>query len=236
MSGGITALGIIVPAHDEAELLGRCLRSIARARARVAGDVHTCLVVVLDACCDGSRRVAERAQTLPFAIGEIDDHNVGIARAHGARMALSRLTDHGLDRTWLVTTDADCEVPTTWLADHVALANRGAHAIAGTVSIRDWSGHPAGRARAFERFYADHNRDGAHAHVHGANFGVRADAYTAVGGFAPLATGEDHALRERLLQHGYKVIASREISVATSSRLHGRAPNGFAGFLAQVES
>jgi len=199
-------------------------------------DLHTWLVVVLDACSDESRRVAEPAHGLPFELREIDCRNVGRARARGAEAAVARLTDHPAEHTWLVTTDADCEVPASWLEDHVALANRGAHAVAGTVTVSDWTGHPPERARAFERFYDDHKRDGAHAHVHGANFGVRADAYAQVGGFAALATGEDHALRARLLLHGYTVVASREISVATSSRLQGRAPDGFAGFLATLES
>ena len=44
--------------------------------------------------------------------------------------------------------------------------------------------------------------DGSHPHVHGANLGVRADAYLRAGGWADLRTAEDHDLWRRLLGSG----------------------------------
>ena len=36
--------------------------------------------------------------------------------------------------------------------------------------------------------------DGTHAHVHGANLGIRADAYLDVGGWSDASLAEDHCL------------------------------------------
>jgi hypothetical protein len=69
--------------------------------------------------------------------------------------------------------------------------------------------------------------------VHGANLGVRADAYLEAGGFAGLATGEDHALWNALRQRGRRMVSKRAVKVTTSSRIRARARHGFAGFLAE---
>jgi hypothetical protein len=67
--------------------------------------------------------------------------------------------------------------------------------------------------------------------VYGANLGVRADAYLAVGGFGAVATGEDHHLWRRLGQAGYRRSYAAESTVRTSARRHGRAPGGLADLL-----
>jgi cellulose synthase/poly-beta-1,6-N-acetylglucosamine synthase-like glycosyltransferase len=67
--------------------------------------------------------------------------------------------------------------------------------------------------------------------VFGANLGVRADAYTSVGGFRPLHTGEDHDLWHRLGSAGYRLCFAADALVTTSSRLRGRATGGLADLL-----
>jgi hypothetical protein len=87
-------------------------------------------------------------------------------------------------------------------------------------------------AERFRQFYV---RGGEHhPHVHGANLGVRADAYLAAGGFAAHPTGEDHALWRALADRPR--IATRRIPVVTSARRRARAPSGFAGFLTAMAS
>lgn len=224
----IEAVGVLVPVHDEAELLPACLGSIAQAFAALPGEVDRQLVVVLDACSDESGEVARRAGADTVASHA---RNVGRARALGARHLLERLTAPR-DRIWIATTDADTRVPRDWLAKQLRFARAGAHAVAGTISVDDWSEHPPGLADRFARFYT---RGGArHGHVHGANLGIRADAYLAAGGFAAVETGEDHALWKALA--GRPRIATRRIPVVTSARRQGRAPAGFAGFLVALAS
>ena len=74
--------------------------------------------------------------------------------------------------------------------------------------------------------------DGSHPHVHGANLGVRADAYLKAGGWSHVETGEDHDLWSRLTEAGLRRLSSSAITVLTSGRRVGRAPNGFAEALA----
>ena len=78
--------------------------------------------------------------------------------------------------------------------------------------------------------------DGAtHTHVHGANLGVRADAYQAVGGWGlHVMVGEDHELVRRLTAAGLTVTRDTDTTVVTSSRTVGRVPAGFATRLAQL--
>ncbi|PPK65047.1 hypothetical protein V5P93_004208 [Actinokineospora auranticolor] len=75
-----------------------------------------------------------------------------------------------------------------------------------------------------------------HGNVYGANLGIRADAYDAVGGFGSLSTGEDHDLWRRLGQGGHPRAYADHITVTTSARTRGRARGGLADLLDSLES
>jgi len=227
----IAAVGVVVPVHDEAELLPVCLSALERALVGLEPRIRRHAVIVLDACTDRSREVVHRwTRRVPCAeLVELDARNVGRARAAGARAALDRMADTPLERTWLATTDADSRVPATWLADQLRLAAAGVEAIAGTIHVDDWSGHAPGLRERFARFYEPPGSGDHHDHVHGANLGVRGDAYVAAGGFAPVTTGEDHALWNALAARAR--VATRRLPVVTSGRRAARAPAGFSGFL-----
>jgi glycosyltransferase involved in cell wall biosynthesis len=74
------------------------------------------------------------------------------------------------------------------------------------------------------------NPDG-HGHVHGANMGFRADSYWRVCGFAALASDEDVDLVARFESAGLRIVRDAQLSVVTSRRQLGRAPDGFAAHL-----
>jgi hypothetical protein len=68
--------------------------------------------------------------------------------------------------------------------------------------------------------------------VHGANLGIRGDAYLALGGWQPLVTGEDVDLARRAALSGHlRVSRTASIPVVTSVRRVGRAPRGFSSYL-----
>src|SRR5690606_39684918 len=73
-----------------------------------------------------------------------------------------------------------------------------------TLSLHD--ALPISRVRA--AFLAGERYEDGHPHVHGANLGVSAAAYRAVGGFPPLAAHEDQALVAALARDGF-VLARR---------------------------
>lgn len=65
--------------------------------------------------------------------------------------------------------------------------------------------------------------------MHGANLGVRASTYLAVGGFAPLPAHEDVRLAEAVARlAGAHVLTTVACPVLTSDRRVGRTPAGLA--------
>lgn len=99
-------------------------------------------------------------------------------------------------------------------------------AIAGTIDVDSFEEHDACVPRRFRSTYLLHS-DGTHGHVHGANLGVRADAYLRCGGWAALRTAEDHDLWARLRANGARILPPTHVKVVTSGRRVGRAPMGF---------
>jgi len=221
----VTAVGVVVPVHDEEKLLPRCLAAVRAAAAGCGVPVH--VVVVLDACADGS--VAAAA-----AVGEVATSTtlltvnlrcVGAARALGCRHVLDQL---GVAGTWLANTDADSAVPPDWLERGLAYAAEDYDAVAGTVEVDDWSTHDADVRSAYLAGYQDR---WDHRHVHGANLVVSGQAYAAVGGFDPVVCHEDAGLARALIAAGRAIAWADDLPVLTSGRIRGRTPGGFSGYL-----
>jgi glycosyltransferase involved in cell wall biosynthesis len=226
----IRLLGVVVPAHNEQDLLPSCLASLRRAGRAVRGTpVH--LVVVADASRDRTAQVARRRGA---AVITTDARSVGAARAAGVREVLRRAAHLDPADVWLATTDADTLVPPCWLREQARYANRGWDAVAGTIRIAAWSGHQPGTRSLFHSRYG--RGTGPHSHVHGANLGFRAAAYLRAGGFPDVPTGEDRALVAALAAAGSQVLRTRALTVLTSARRDSRAPHGFADYLAGLDA
>jgi glycosyltransferase involved in cell wall biosynthesis len=218
-------VGVVVPAHNEEELLPGCLAGLATAVALTPIPVE--VLVVLDSCTDESQTAAGLVPTL-----SVSERNVGAARRLGFGRLLRSRPDGVLDsQTWLATTDADTVVPSNWLAGMLQHAGLGWDAIAGTVRVGDWDGHTAQTRAAWHAGYD--SRDG-HRHVHGANLGFRGDAYRLAGGVPAVALSEDEQLIAALEAAGRRVLRTGDLPVVTSGRRHGRAEGGFASFLLQA--
>jgi len=212
-------IGIVIPAHDEEALLERCLQAVREAAAHddLRGE-EVRIVVVLDACSDGSESIARRH---PVSVLPIQARKVGVARALGADQLLAQ------GARWLAFTDADTQVAPDWLVAQLGLQ---ADAVCGTVMPNDWHGHPPEVRHRFARDYLD--RDD-HRHIHGANFGVCARAYRQAGGFPPLSCHEDVALVQALQAMGAHIAWSARPRVSTSTRPQSKARGGFGDTLRQ---
>ncbi|MCW2898444.1 MAG: glycosyl transferase family 2 [Streptosporangiaceae bacterium] len=221
----IEAGAVVVPAHDEAELLPDCLTALGAAVA--AAPLPVRVIVVADACTD---QTAHRARRAGATVLEIEAVNVGIARATGVRTAL-RLAGTDPAGLWVATTDADTLVPANWLTAQLRYAALGWEAVVGTVRVADWEEHPPHLPEIYRRHYGTADRGGAHSHVHGANLGFTGAAYLAAGGFPPLRTAEDHALVNALAVSERRVLRTIEPTVITSARPRPRAPQGFGHLL-----
>lgn len=224
----IKAVGVVIPAHNEEDLLPSCLDAMRKA-TRMVHPTAVHLVVVADACTD---RTAARARQGGAVVLEIQARCVGAARRTGMREVLGRTRHLDPGSVWLATTDADTLVPPGWLAQHLRYAAAGWDAVAGTVAVTDWTEHPPGLPPLFHQHYR--TGPGAHPHVHGANLGFSASAYLAAGGFRACHTAEDHALVESLTAAGRRILRTTEVSVLTSARRQARAPRGFSHLLSTL--
>jgi pentapeptide MXKDX repeat protein len=236
-------VGIVVPVCDEEDLLEISLQAIvAASRPLLAAGHRTGLVVVLDRCRDGSRavtdavrqRVAIEDPLLRFSVVAVDAGNVGQARRVGARRLMADFGAVDPTRMWLAGTDADSRVPVDWLTHQVEQYRRGCEGWAGTVMVDDWSERPLALAASFAQRYQLDRLE--RPHVHGANLGVRGDAYLRAGGHPAIPTGEDHGLWQALLAVGANVVHDLTCPVITSSRCQARAPLGFAHALDQMRT
>jgi glycosyltransferase involved in cell wall biosynthesis len=223
----LTWVAVVVPAHDEQDLLPACLAFLTVAAAAVALPVR--VIVALDACADatGALAVAAGARTVTLAA-----RNVGAARRAGMAAALA---GHDPATVWLATTDADSRVPADWLAGQLAHAAAGAEVVVGTVAVEDWAGWPAGLAGAYRARYRGRVGAAGHDHVHGANLGMTGTAYRAAGGFPARRAAEDRAFVARAVRAGRRVVWATDLPVLTSSRPVARvATGGFSGHLRRL--
>ncbi|GAA4736412.1 glycosyltransferase family 2 protein [Amnibacterium soli] len=212
---------VAIPARDEEQRLPAALAAVRAAVGRCA--VPVVVVVAADACTD---RTAELAAGEGALVVRSSAGRVGGARAAAVRAALT--TDGpAAARTWIASTDADSVVPADWLAVHLEHAERGTDLLRGAVRP-----DPAGLTPAqLRRWLALHPPTERHAHVHGANLGVTAEAYLAAGGFPDVAVQEDVLLVRAVLARGGRVDSTASAPVVTSARPRSRTEGGFATYL-----
>ena len=229
---------VVVPARDEAQRIGRCLRALAGQRGVGLGAFE--VVLVLDHCDDGTRLEAERAASklpgLKLTVLESQVPGAGHARKVGMDFACQRLLDSGRPDALIASTDADTQVAPDWLAAQLALAAEGARAIGGRIDLdaTEASALPPAvleerAARARRRLARVSHRDvGEHHHFSGASLALTAGTYLRVGGLPASEALEDEALQRALEDHGVPIVRSDGVRVTTSARTEGRASRGLA--------
>ncbi len=220
-------VGIVVPARDEEERIGACLRAVAAAGRRCGCPSITC--VVADRCTDATVDRARAAgadvvvrNDVPRPVAEV--RNQGFRRVRGWLGAVG-------ERTWLLSTDADTVVSPTWVLDHLRYAASGADAVAGAVDLDDPHVLPPDVLTRYTALVARRVAGCTHGHAYAANLGGRGSAFQRVGGFPAVACGEEHALLVRLRGAGLRVVSPTDVRARTSARREGRARGGLADLL-----
>ena len=232
---------VVIPAHDEQELIGACLRALAGQREIDAAAFE--VILVLDACSDRTperaRELAAELPTLRLHLCEGPGRGAGAARKLGMDLACARLLS--LDRRdgLIASTDADSTVASDWLRLQLDAVAQGARAIGGRVelSAADAATLGAGvldlRARRAQlRRALSAAPPGEHWQFSGASIALTAATYAEIGGLEPLTALEDEALQRTLERHGIPIERRLDIRVATSGRLQGRTPRGLSRDLA----
>ena len=229
---------VVVPARDEEQRIGACLDALA-AQERLAADEYE-LIVVLDACEDGTAAAVEAARgrhpelVVHTLIGP--GEGAGPARAAGMDVGCARLEAAGAERGLLASTDADTLVAPDWLASQLVSLAAGAEAVGGEIELDPGEAAALPRrvlvgraAELVERTRQAAARGPAeHAHFSGASLGITPRAYREVGGMARLAALEDQELEDRLAAAGVAIHRPRAVRVVTAARTDGRAERGLA--------
>jgi glycosyltransferase involved in cell wall biosynthesis len=226
------AVGVVIPVHNEEELLGAALASLADAFTDLRGrGLDLRAAVVLDDCLDNSAQVVaewevglrRKRQRVNSVVRTCAANNVGVARGLGCAALLDEWTFMDPSRIWLATTDADSRVPRDWLSAQVSRHDTGVDLWSGRVSVDDWSSHRGDTAAQWQRAYEAEDIP-----IHGANLGFNAGLYLATGGFTSIRTGEDRELHRAISNLDAVSYNDSSVRVVTSSRRNARAPLGFA--------
>ena len=148
---------VIIPAFNEQEVIGACLRALALQEG--LGPEEYEVILVLNACTDDTRRAALTAAggtCLSLTVLDGPGGGPGPARRLGMELACSRLAADGL----IASTDADTVVAPDWLQRQLEAVAAGADAVGGFIELDESDLDPyvldQRRARAVERLAAVH--------------------------------------------------------------------------------
>lgn len=241
-AAGEIAAVVAVPVRNEAARLPRLLHALAAQR----GGAPVVLSLLFDGCTDDSRDVvAALAPSLPYRVVGAELAESGAPNAGRARAAAAALASEQASGAPLLTTDADSEPDPDWVAANLA-ALRHAEIVAGRIVLDTPAGAPVQSrlARYYDRVHAlrrtldpvGWEADESHHWTSGASLAFHADAYRALGGFAPLACGEDADIADRAWRAGFRVRRDAGVTVRTSTRRQGRVIDGFGAGLARMEA
>lgn len=239
---------VVIPAHNEERTIVACLESIAVAVSRLATPEQVEVVVVDNASRDSTAEAARSfAGSIPaLHIISETSKGIGLARAGGARFALSRAATRAQEAAadfWLITADADVVVPEHWLVNWFdAFARSDALMIAGSGTFEQdfYDRYPIAaqifrrshqKLRGIEQWVGVINVDGY-------NSAIERRCYAATGpykqprrvlpdGMTVNLAGEDWDLSTRAVGLGFRVIRSVHEPVTVSARRFEKAPTDF---------
>jgi glycosyltransferase involved in cell wall biosynthesis len=227
---------VVVPARDEEARIGACLDALAT-QLEIEPAAYE-VIVVLDACSDGTENALEGARLrwpdLGLSTMTGPGRGAGPARAVGMDVACARLESVGAGDLLLATTDADSVVAPDWIARQLEAVAAGAEAIGGEILLDAGEAErlPEGIVRRREADLIERTRlaqgrgPAEHAHFSGASLGVTPRAYRQAGGMGWLVALEDQELEDRLAAARVKIHRLRPVKVVTSARTDGRAERG----------
>jgi cellulose synthase/poly-beta-1,6-N-acetylglucosamine synthase-like glycosyltransferase len=249
---------VAIPVRDEEERLPACLRALAQQRDQLGQPIPPTLVrivVFANNCTDQSASLARRlGECLSLDLRVVEARlppataHAGNARRAAMDLAEAWLVEGGERDGVILTTDADSQVGTNWIAENVAAFEAGAEAVLGRIDLDEEGDylpqalHQRGELEdAYERLLTElsslldpleHNPWPHHATISGASLGITRAAYCRVGRLPRVPLGEDKALIALLSRQDARIRYCPTAHVITSGRTHGRAPGGVADTLA----
>ena len=122
-------LAVLIPAHEEAQLISTTVRSIAA--SRYPPEAYS-VTVVADNCTDGTAALAEKAGAACLVRNDIERRGKGYALQYGLEKILSDKKVTGV-----VLVDADTEMAPDFLTHMGQALERGAQVVQGRYRVAD---------------------------------------------------------------------------------------------------
>ena len=196
---GATRVSIIIPAFNEARMIGKCLDSLTR--LDFPRDQFE--VILVD---NGSKD-----STIQIAKSFADRVHLTILEKHGVKIsALRNLGANSARGDILAFLDADCLPPAAWLTDILALAADGAGVVGAHYVLPEdstWVGRTW-------HVYQEAPKAGDVSHVPAGDLVMRREDFLRVSGFdESIQTNEDYELCDRVRKAGMPVRAFPKIGV-----------------------
>jgi len=199
-NAGLTQVSIIIPAFNEARMIGKCLDALTHLEFP-AGQFE---VILVD---NGSEDA-----TLEIARSFADRLKLTILQKHGVKIsALRNLGANAAHGAILAFLDADCLPPPAWLMDILALAPCDGTGVVGAHYLLPENSTWVGRTW---HIYQEAPKSGDVSHVPAGDLIMRREDFIRVRGFdESIQTNEDYELCDRVRKAGMPVRAFPGIGV-----------------------
>ena len=115
MPSGIEAIGVVIPARDQAETIAQCILSIFAANSYIGWRTSLWIVVVADACRDKTVKVARDTVGAFGEVLEVAAQPGGRARGIGTSTVLEHFHHKPRHAILLTNTDAGTCVRRDWI-------------------------------------------------------------------------------------------------------------------------
>ena len=217
-------LAIVIPAHNEAAAIVRCVRSVAG--CTMPDSLEAAIVVVADNCTDATAELARSANARVLERSDSTKRGKGFA----LKFALRILLDEGFDAVLVV--DADSVVDSNFLLETVRLFRAGADGMQARYLVLNPEASLRTRLMnvAFMAFNVlrarGRERLGLSVGIFGNGFGLTRATLEAV-------PYDSHSLVEDLDYHLQLVQAAKKIVFAGGTRVRGEMPTGGRGVSTQ---
>lgn len=247
---------VVVPVRNEEDLLPPALHALAEQRCtdgRPLPHSEYEVLLLINNSVDRSGQVARHfARLYPSLQLHIVERNLSPANAHIGYVrrvlmdeAFRRARASQAHDALMLSTDADTQVASNWIAQNLAEVRAGAEAVGGRIII---SGDERSSLDTVTRSLLNldrlhrrlvswiesrldpdpHDPWPRHHHHFGASLAITPDAYERVGGVPPRRHLEDVAFYGALLRSDIRIRHSMKVRVATSARLAGRTRYGLS--------
>jgi hypothetical protein len=115
----IQAVGIVIPAHNQAGTIAKCISSLFAANSRSGWHNSLWIVVVADACTDDTAKAAREALGAFGKVLEVSAQSRQAAYQIGATTVMEHFRDLPRHTFLLISTEATAELPRDWIDTQV---------------------------------------------------------------------------------------------------------------------